>query len=334
MTTSRFQLPAGAINGFDPANPVAEPPATPVKVLYVLSAGRSGSTLVDRILGQYSPLCAVGEVYAVWEVGVRHDTYCGCGARFRQCPLWTAVFDRAFGGIDQVDGALMEDYWRRNDQMFGDHFRSLLTRGGRLGLRASSDGAGVLEALYVALAAESGRPYVVDTSKSVFHPYFMIGSPYVDPYVIHLVRDPHGVAYSWSKPKAEPVYGAGNLTDVSPVAKTALWWDAFNLSASRLRNDLPGRYLRMRYEDFAAAPAAHVRAIGEFVGLDLDPDLVLGDAAPPIVGTHSVWGNPMRFQEGRLTVRTDERWRTEMPSAQRRLVTALTAPSARAYGYR
>ena len=45
---------------------------------------------------------AVGELYAIWEVGVKENVGCGCGHRFHDCPLWSAVFRRSFGSIGQI----------------------------------------------------------------------------------------------------------------------------------------------------------------------------------------------------------------------------------------
>jgi hypothetical protein len=42
----------------------------------------------------------------------------------------------------------------------------------------------------------------------------------------------------------------------------------------------------------------------------------------------------MRFVEGTLNIRPDEAWRERMSRGDRRIVTALTWPWLRAYGYR
>jgi hypothetical protein len=47
-----------------------------------------------------------------------------------------------------------------------------------------------------------------------------------------------------------------------------------------------------------------------------------------------VSGNPMRFKTGRLDLRLDDAWRREMPHRQAALVTGLTWPLQRWYGYR
>jgi hypothetical protein len=41
----------------------------------------------------------------------------------------------------------------------------------------------------------------------------------------------------------------------------------------------------------------------------------------------------MRFTTGQVRIRQDEKWRTHMPKAQQRVVTAATLPLLAAYGY-
>jgi hypothetical protein len=48
---------------------------------------------------------------------------------------------------------------------------------------------------------------------------------------------------------------------------------------------------------------------------------------------HTASGNPMRFQTGRIRIRTDDEWRTAMSATHRRTVTALTLPLLAHYGY-
>ena len=74
-----------------------------MKVLYVAGSGRSGSTIVDNILGQLDGVGRVGEVRFLWERGMLEDRTCGCGAAFSACPFWRAVLERAFGGPAGVD---------------------------------------------------------------------------------------------------------------------------------------------------------------------------------------------------------------------------------------
>jgi hypothetical protein len=48
---------------------------------------------------------------------------------------------------------------------------------------------------------------------------------------------------------------------------------------------------------------------------------------------HSIHGNPNRFSQGVVTLKPDDEWTMTMRSKDRALVTALTWPLLKAYGY-
>ena len=85
----------------------------------------------------------------------------------------------------------------------------------------------------------------------------------------------------------------------------------------------------MRYERLVAHPAGHLTEIRTMLDLPPDPlafirhdgDSVIADLGP----SHSVAGNPMRFESGGVRLRTDSAWRTAMPAGKRRLAALLTA---------
>ena len=49
------------------------------RVLYIGGLGRSGTTLLERILGELPGACALGEVVHLWDRDVRADERCACG---------------------------------------------------------------------------------------------------------------------------------------------------------------------------------------------------------------------------------------------------------------
>ena len=60
-------------------------------VLYIAGWGRSGSTLLERLLAEVDGVTLLGEVVHLWERGVREDELCACGTAFSGCPFWSEV---------------------------------------------------------------------------------------------------------------------------------------------------------------------------------------------------------------------------------------------------
>ena len=61
------------------------------KVLYIGGFGRSGSTLVERILGQLPGFCSAGEIVFLWQRGLIDGQLCGCGVPVPECEFWSRV---------------------------------------------------------------------------------------------------------------------------------------------------------------------------------------------------------------------------------------------------
>ena len=300
------------------------------RVLYLGGLGRSGTTLVERLLGELPGVCALGEVVHLWQRDIRDDERCACGARFSACKFWQRVGERAFNGWANVD---VDRVHALRDSVERTRYIPRLA--------AATDApdevreyAGYYGRVYAAAAEVSGSPVVVDSSKHSALAHVLRWAAGVDLRVVHVVRDARGVAYSWTKRVSRPeTDGADEMTRYSP-GRSALLWNAHNAAFGLLaRRGVAVR--RIRYEEFLADPRTELIKLADFAGLRLTQDdlsFLRADHADLTVG-HSAAGNPMRFTVGRLALRRDDAWVRALPSAQRRLVGAVCGPMLRAYGY-
>ena len=307
------------------------------RVLYVGGLGRSGSTLIERLIGQLPGACAVGELVHLWQRGITDDERCGCGEPFRQCPFWQLVGKAAFGGWDEIDVSRVAALRARVDR---NRFIPALARR-RVGQKTRqllTEYTSYYARLYAAITQVSGCDLVVDSSKHASLAYCLRWQPDIDLRVLHLVRDPRAVAYSWSRQVLRPDTDRPSyMTRYSP-ATAAMQWDIQNAAFGLLaRTGCP--LMRLRYEDFTSEPERSLRRVAGFAGLpaqDSYPFLTAAGGAPVsawLDGGHSVSGNPMRFTTGQVPISRDEKWRTHLPGAQRRVVAALTWPLMAGYGY-
>lgn len=309
---------------------------TATRVLFLGGLGRSGSTLIERVLGELPGVCAAGEVVHLWRWGILDDERCGCGERFAACAFWQAVGQRAFGGTGWSEplARRMLDLRARVDRA---RYLPQLMAPTALHPRAA-ELASYLDAyrlVYTAIAAESGARVVVDSSKHSSLAFCLRHSADLDIRVVHVVRDSRGVAYSWTKEMSRPEAADDRreMTRYSPV-RSALLWDANNASLAVLgRLGVPR--LLVRYEDFIADPASTVRRIAGFAGVPVSATGLsfLTPTSVTLTPAHTVAGNPMRFAVGDLALRRDDAWRERLPRGQRRLISALTAPLLSRYGY-
>jgi len=306
--------------------------SAPVKVLYVVGLGRSGSTILSNSLGQIPGFFSGGELNFIWRHNVIENRLCGCGRPFRECPVWTRVMDEAFGGMDGIDPREMMRL-----QSLGTrtrHIPSMLTGRGR---RAISERLEKLllsyARLYEAIGTVTDSRVIVDSSKEPAHGFAMSMVPGVDFYVVHLIRDPRAAAYSWSKKKPQPDSDTREFMVRFSPAKSSALWDSWNASAEALWRRSPQRYLRIRYEDFVANPRKSFEEILTLLGeKNVEPPLV-GEREVKLGVSHTVSGNPNRFETGAVELRPDREWVSNMSPRDRALVTTLTLPLLKHYGY-
>lgn len=303
-----------------------------VKVLYIAGAGRSGTTLLDCMLGQTTGLFSAGEVTHLWDRGLVGDELCGCGRPFSRCPFWTRVVERALGSEGREPRrllALRESVCGLANlprliypALRNRRFRARMTRYSAL-----------LAGVYAAIRDIAGSEIVVDSSKYPPEAYLLREMPDVQPYIVHVVRNANAVAYAWKKRTWRPeVHDRAEPMPRYPAVQTAMAWNVFNWVIERLgRQGLP--YVRVRYEDLVGQPRRSVLKVYDLLGRNV-PDLsFLGDGAVRLGANHTVSGNPIRLDHGTVPLVLDSEWEEEASLFQKLLVNGLTFWQQLKYGY-
>jgi hypothetical protein len=292
-------------------------------IVYLGAVGRSGTTLLERVAAT-SPSCvSLGEMVHLWQRGALDDESCGCGLPIHQCPTWTAVMDVAFGGWTGLDAQHV-----RTCQQLVDRNRFipflLWPRLARPPFRvALAELIGVLDRVYAAIAQVAGPDVVmIDASKHPSYYFLLRRLPSHDVRLLHVVRDPRGVAHSWAKTVQRPEQG-DDMERLGTWRAIARWSShnvLFSLAGLRRRHAL------LRYERFADEPDELGRVLATLLAdRTIEPPVIDGRTVELRVD-HTVSGNPMRFRTGPIDIRSDDGWRSAMPRMPRLIVTIFTAP--------
>lgn len=304
-----------------------------VRVVFIAGWGRSGSTLLDLMIGSHPACTSVGEIKFLWQRGVIENRRCGCDTRFNQCRFWTDVVARTVG--DDPQPGTINQMVRAADLTRTRHLAPMLVMRPRPeSHRKLASYRRTLSDLYRSVTEVSGAPVVVDSSKFPSYLWVLSQIPDLDVRVVHLVRDPRAVAHSWNVAKPDTDGPDGQLMPRQHPAVTAAYWNAWNLAIRRLCHQAGTPRLTVRYEDLTTAPGDWMRRICSWLGLDPDlgPHIDIDRVAMDV--NHTVSGNPGRHRQGTMAIVADERWRESMEPAHARLVWRLTAPVRSAFGYR
>lgn len=301
--------------------------ARPV-VLYIAGPGRSGSTLVERILGADPGFTNVGELVKVFEYGVLGGERCGCGARFGDCVFWQSVGRRAYGGWPEEIGRSVVTtrmLWKQHKSVALAILAGAPLPKSLKGV--TRDYLATFRRLYEAIAAESGNAVIVDASKEPIHGILLAGEGVADFRILHLTRKPQGVAYSWAKRAVARPHATDErktMASYGPLHATLLWNRA-QLGSIRLRRTCD-RSAVLSYEQFVANPRAGVLASLDQLDLAHSGFTWLATPAVTVGASHAIGGNPGRFRSGPIVVSEDREWQGGMSWRDRSIVATLSAP--------
>lgn len=298
-----------------------------VTVIFIGGAGLSGTTLIERLLGEVDGFFTVGEIVNIWR-GEVLDSPCGCGAPVKECQFWTAVFEDVFPAMSRTDA---ERAWKLQRSVTRTrHLAQLAFRP----LRSSQFQARLSKwqefqsRLYSAIQRVSGCNVIVDASKSPAYGLALKDAPGLDLRVLHLLRDSRAVAYShWLHALK------GHTKDQEGMLMHALLWGVANGGMELLRRQVP-RETQVHYEELVRKPQETLWSLCRALGLEVDAlPMFTGERTVELGANHGVWGKRLRFARGSIDVSLDMRWKTQMPIHARLLVTALTWPLLARYGY-
>jgi sulfotransferase family protein len=305
-----------------------------VKVINITGFSRSGSTLLGRLTGQIEGFHTTGELEYIWRRFLE-DGWCGCHAHLKDCPIWGEVIQRTRdnASMDPEEMVLLQRRILKTRHIprllltGKDEHRSwpMLDRY----MRATSE-------LYRSVRDITGSRVVVDTSHFAYHAAVLRLLDGVDAYFVHLVRDPRAVVHSWQRHKrsGEAMEGVGTQLRPLPPRRVAVTWTRFNVATELVcRRHGRARFLRLRYEDFIAAPQETLLSVAALAG-ERPADLPFLQGSSALLETnHTASGNPDRFTGGWTELREDDERRTLMPERDRRLVTTIALPLLLRFGY-
>lgn len=306
------------------------PTSTAVKVLYIAGTARSGSTILDILLGQFDGFVSTGTLLWIWNDGLLRNDPCGCGRAVRDCEFWARVLERAFGGVTQVEAASLARLQQRlTSSVRPASMWSIM--GAREPSAELSQYLGALDCLYRAIRDVGGCRVVVDSSKLPLYAAILGRLPSLEVHVVHLVRDPRATTFSWMRRKQA---ARGRFLEPRSPLRSAAYWVVRNQMIRSLGRRSDRRPRLVIYERFARSPRATVESIVRAVAGDTRGSPFLDADTVNLRVTHTVGGNPARFGGVTRRIVLDETWKAEMPWSARVAVTAMTWPWIKRYGYR
>ncbi|MEL6195837.1 MAG: sulfotransferase [Myxococcota bacterium] len=288
-------------------------------LLYITSNGRSGSTLLDLLLGSHSELWTAGELQLLdWHRRVPSER-CGCSAPFNECPFWGAL------QLDQKDVILQGRYH------YGHGATGVIRPKDLKNLWLPSlgtDDPDYAEASYriartILRQARMEKPntkWLVDASKTPYRLLALSRSSFFNVFAIHITKRPEAFVHSMTR----------NATaSTRTTLRMAMRWIVENRIIDEvLRRELPANQrMAIKYEDLATDPEKTLRKVQEKIGIPPEP---LSDRFRD-ASNHALFGNQMRWR--RDGIKLDTKWLTEMNPTHRYIARSATRAFSDRFGY-
>lgn len=300
------------------------------KVIFITCWGRSGSTILNNILGEIPGFFGAGELHSVWRAYIEGSVLCGCGHALRRCEVWSHVMRRL---EDTFDAGEMDEVHSRLIPLHNTSEIRQPAPGSQL-MKDLVTYRTAASALYRTITEITGARVIVDATKQPVDAAVVGTTPGIQSCIVHLVRDPRAVAFSWARRKEAPeVAGTKEMARFS-VARSAANWVRWNLAAETARKALPGtKSTLLRYEDLIESPRLSLNRVLELAGEEGKPLPLKDETAVQLTQNHTVEGNPGRFRTGNVMLREDDEWRRSMTLSRRLVATAISLPRLKRYGY-
>lgn len=304
------------------------------KVIYIGGHGRSGTTIVERVLSEITGGLAAGEIHRFWAYGLGRDWRCSCGERLRDCEFWAPVLQQSFSESGCSEEDVLEA-WKtvaRPKSLISLWYPHL--RSARFQRRLSSY-TSFLSTLYRTAAVQSGKRIIVDSSGSPLHGYIVSGLKEVEVAMIHLVRDARAVAYSNRKSKPNPsTPNSDGVMKKKSTIRVSMTWLAYNKMFESLKCKFDyGK--TVRYEHLFDRPKNRFEKLASDIAEDvLVDECFTSQYSIEVDRSHSGQGNPIRYEQGIIRLEKDNTWRNQLDSFRKMFVEYACHSALRKYGYK
>ncbi len=305
------------------------------KIVYIAGYGRSGSTLLERILATHPQIEGLGEVSSLFRVLEHENARCSCGAPILQCPVWGPALSRFQRQSGEQWGSWAKIQKHFEAVPFGGVF-SFFQRD------LHQKYCSLLQQLFDNISKSAPNvTTLIDSSKTAWptawRPLQLDRCLPVPVKVIHLVRDVRGCM--WSNIRLDNLAVEQGRSRGVPLAsiRTAIHWPVANITAQMYQYHCPHNYFRVRYEDFVASPETIVASIGDFLEMDLSEQISLvsrmRSQAVILPRTHQISGNRLRFRD-KFRIHGDFSWQVSLRWYHRLLASLFGGLLSRKYGYK
>jgi hypothetical protein len=260
-----------------------------IPIVYIVGSGHCGSTLLDILLGTHPDVFGTGELTALHRFQKGNEVVCSCKKHLEDCEVWgDFVRQNAILPDIAVSQSKMGILYGSNN--FVDRNKKPID---------ADEYIRQQESIYDYLIEKTGARAIVDSSKMPERAVLMQGSTKYEPIILHIVRDPRAVTWSYYR-------------KYKRVFPYIFKWLLSNLKVELL-SQREMKKVCVLYEDLVKDPEAILNSIYYKIGLKRH-NLPVGNK---LQHSHLIGGNRMRLGEV-VDITCDKSWEHAMSTLLRK----------------
>ncbi len=275
-----------------------------LNIIYLMGAGRSGTTILASLLNANNNIVTVGEMHQFLE-HIIHNKKCSCGSLLNTCKVWSPITKDYFNQ-NKEELIKLQKYLEKIES----HKRIPISF-----FKSDKKYIKFQEEIFSKIHKKHQSRYYLDSAKYISRALQLKKSNKLKIKIIYVVRDVRGVINSFSKQVQ---------TNKNPLA-TIIYYIIINffgqLSAWIYKKDV----LKIKYEDLIENSSQTIAKISDFLEEDLSDIIDVVEKEKFIEVPHIIGGNRLK-SEKRIKLRKDLAWKKNLTRAKQIIYYFLSLP--------
>lgn len=272
-----------------------------VNIIYLLGAGRSGTTLLSTVLNSHPKIKTIGEMHQFLE-HILLSKNCSCGELLENCEVWKPILTSL-----NFDKTLIKEYSELSNKE--EKHKNILKL--ILGFGNSNKYLKVQNEVFETIQQNAKGEWLLDSSKYIARYLLLKRSRKLQVRGIYVIRDVRGVINSFSKKVQTPR---------KPIS-TIFYYLMINFFG-QLVFMFDRKVIKVKYEDFVNNPAIVSAKIYSHI---FDENMHKEKPQSNYEMPHIIGGNRMKDKKN-ITISNDNKWKENIPRAKQLFYAFLAFP--------
>jgi hypothetical protein len=281
-----------------------------INLIYLLGAGRSGTTVIATILGNHDQITTLGEMHQFYE-HIIDNKVCSCGKQLEECTFWASILkqfpDEIFKNLDEIQNLSTK---------LESHSSVLLYLFGLSNTTKLNSYNLYQEKIFTEIQNKVKTTYLLDSAKYIGRNLSLRKNKSINLKTIYVVRDVRGVINSFSK----------NVQSSRNPLSTIMYYLIINFASEIVyRFTSKKRMIKVNYENFINPSTFEIDRIAKFLNLELNELKNKIKSSEDFEIGHIIGGNRLKSNK-HVKIKADNEWKTKQSRALKSIYYLLCFP--------